>query len=265
MLYKPDFTDHCGPQGEAPPPTGTGVDQFALTGDEVRAIVKSQYGSSNPPQGSDFVGAAAAYLSRRAQSTPLNEGGGEPIYQCMCTDDDDAAHNQSGKWLWMDVTKDAFEKLKLRSDVRARIVYAAPAPSAKALTDGQIERLFFWMVGNHKTGSIQKFKDFARAILADQPAEAAKMAAEQPKPLSDAQMLAAFNSADSVIDGLHEVLRRAEQPSEDKRELSHEQKKRIASIVHTDCTLIPGATFYNAAEFAITATLAAIAKGEGND
>lgn len=49
------------------------VDQFALTGDEVRAIVKSLHGSSNPPQGSDFVGAAAAYLSRRAQSAPLNE------------------------------------------------------------------------------------------------------------------------------------------------------------------------------------------------
>jgi hypothetical protein len=38
-----------------------------------------------------------------------------------------------------------------------------------------------------------------------------------PAALSDEQMLAAFNSADSVIDGLHEVLRRAA-PSEDKRD-----------------------------------------------
>ena len=40
--------------------------------------------------------------------------------------------------------------------------------------------------------------------------------------------------------------------------LTDEQKKRIASIVHTDCTLIPGATFYNAAELAIAETLAAL-------
>ena len=40
--------------------------------------------------------------------------------------------------------------------------------------------------------------------------------------------------------------------------LTDEQKKRIASIVHTDCTLIPGATFYNASELAIAETLAAL-------
>ena len=39
--------------------------------------------------------------------------------------------------------------------------------------------------------------------------------------------------------------------------LAHERRKRIASIVHTDCALIPGATFYNAAEMAIDAVLAA--------
>ncbi|HEX2652955.1 MAG TPA: hypothetical protein VHN11_04815 [Xanthobacteraceae bacterium] len=38
--------------------------------------------------------------------------------------------------------------------------------------------------------------------------------------------------------------------------LTDEQKKHIAQIVHTDCTLISGATFYNAAEMAIDATLA---------
>lgn len=41
-------------------------------------------------------------------------------------------------------------------------------------------------------------------------------------------------------------------------DLTTEQKKRIAQIVHTDCTLMPGATFYNAAEFAIKATLARV-------
>ncbi|MDW3683057.1 hypothetical protein RA280_15130 [Cupriavidus sp. CV2] len=63
----------------APPAPVSRADQFALSGDEVRAIVKSQYGSSNAPQGSDYVCAAAGYLSKRAQSAPLNEGGSEPV------------------------------------------------------------------------------------------------------------------------------------------------------------------------------------------
>ncbi|MBB5444605.1 MULTISPECIES: hypothetical protein [unclassified Paraburkholderia] len=41
--------------------------------------------------------------------------------------------------------------------------------------------------------------------------------------------------------------------------LTAEQRKQIARIVHADCTLIPGATFYNAAEMAIEATLAQVA------
>lgn len=41
--------------------------------------------------------------------------------------------------------------------------------------------------------------------------------------------------------------------------LSDERQRRIAEIVHCDCTLLPGATFYNAAVMAIRATLAQIA------
>lgn len=41
--------------------------------------------------------------------------------------------------------------------------------------------------------------------------------------------------------------------------LTVEQRKRIAQIVHIDCSLIPGATYYNAAEMAIEATLAQVA------
>lgn len=41
--------------------------------------------------------------------------------------------------------------------------------------------------------------------------------------------------------------------------LSNETRRLIAKVVHTDCTLIPGATFYNAAEMAVNATLAQIA------
>ncbi|WP_321853141.1 hypothetical protein [Burkholderia cenocepacia] len=51
------------------------------------------------------------------------------IYQCMATDDDEAEHMQSGRDLWMDVPRDAYEKLSKRSDVRSRIVYAAPQPA----------------------------------------------------------------------------------------------------------------------------------------
>jgi len=35
--------------------------------------------------------------------------------------------------------------------------------------------------------------------------------------------------------------------------MEHAEKDRIASIVYTDCTLIPGANFYNAAMLAIDA------------
>ncbi|WP_416046704.1 hypothetical protein [Cupriavidus basilensis] len=40
--------------------------RVSLTGDEVRTIVRSQYGSSNAPQGSDYVRATVAYLNQRA-------------------------------------------------------------------------------------------------------------------------------------------------------------------------------------------------------
>ncbi|WP_354686706.1 DUF551 domain-containing protein [Cupriavidus necator] len=74
------------------------------------------------------------------------QAGGQPvaIHQCMCNDDDDAEHDQSGKYLWMDVSKEAFEALRMRSDVRSRIVYSAPAtPLAESrqrvsLSDGWI-------------------------------------------------------------------------------------------------------------------------------
>jgi hypothetical protein len=39
-----------------------------------------------------------------------------------------------------------------------------------------------------------------------------------------------------------------------------EQKQHIAGIVHRDCTLMGGATFYNAAELAIEATLAQLSR-----
>ncbi|KWC11440.1 hypothetical protein [Burkholderia ubonensis] len=42
--------------------------------------------------------------------------------------------------------------------------------------------------------------------------------------------------------------------------LTADQKKRIASIVHTDCTLLPGSNFYTAAEFAIDAVIAELSK-----
>jgi hypothetical protein len=42
--------------------------------------------------------------------------------------------------------------------------------------------------------------------------------------------------------------------------LSDEQKKQIAAVVHRDCTLLPGANFYTAAELAIQATLAQISR-----
>jgi hypothetical protein len=121
----------------------------------------------------------------------------------------------------------------------------APQPIAKTLTDerrGELELIAqcdpSWVIFHLKentafdTPLIEKMfalgREHARAILADQSRDVTKMvaeqpkaltdqimAAEQPKALSDAQLLAAFNSADSVIDGLHEVLRLAGQPSED--------------------------------------------------
>ncbi|MDW3682983.1 hypothetical protein RA280_14745 [Cupriavidus sp. CV2] len=53
----------------APPAPVSRADQFALSGDEVRAIVRSQYGSSNAPQGSDYIAATVEYLNRRAASS----------------------------------------------------------------------------------------------------------------------------------------------------------------------------------------------------
>lgn len=41
--------------------------------------------------------------------------------------------------------------------------------------------------------------------------------------------------------------------------LSNEVRKRIANVVYKDCTLIPDATFYTAAEMAVNATLAQVA------
>jgi hypothetical protein len=52
-----------------------------------------------------------------------------PIYQIMCTDDDDAEEHPHVRDLWMDVPKDAFDKLAKRGDMRTRAVYAAPAPA----------------------------------------------------------------------------------------------------------------------------------------
>jgi hypothetical protein len=42
--------------------------------------------------------------------------------------------------------------------------------------------------------------------------------------------------------------------------LSDEQKRQIAAVVHRDCTLLPGANFYTAAELAIQAALAQISR-----
>lgn len=109
------------------------VDQFVLSGDEVRAIVESQYSSSTPPQDSDFVGAAAAYLNLRAQAAPLtNEGGSEPIYQWRGSAAD----------AWRDCPVAQYEYVGLGiADAKPgtygegwqrRIVYAAPQPSASA-------------------------------------------------------------------------------------------------------------------------------------
>ena len=53
--------------------------------------------------------------------------GVKPIYQCMANDDDD---NPTSRNLWMDVDEKAFDQISIRSDVRARVVYATPpAPS----------------------------------------------------------------------------------------------------------------------------------------
>lgn len=77
----------------------------------------------------------ACYSSRMVRGTadPANceapatgESGAEPIYQAMCTDDDNGKED-----VWMDVSRDSFEQLSRRGDVRSRIVYATP-PAAEA-------------------------------------------------------------------------------------------------------------------------------------
>ena len=54
----------------------------------------------------------------------------KPIYQTMCTDEDEVEHDQSSRNLWMDVPERVFKHLKKRQDMRFRIVYTHPAPEA---------------------------------------------------------------------------------------------------------------------------------------
>jgi hypothetical protein len=125
----------------------------------------------------------------------------------------------------------------------------------------------------------------------------ADFVAEQPKALSDEQMLAAFNSADSVIDGLHEVLRLAtfapdwagyrqgradgeadarEQPSEDKHdagvrerlERAHKEGMFMSSFEDWLLNMLEDprpliAAFGQEKADALLVDAAAIAKGEG--
>lgn len=45
-----------------------------------------------------------------------------PVYQCMCTDDDEGP---GGTDLWLDVPERSFQAMQYRSDVRSRILYTA--------------------------------------------------------------------------------------------------------------------------------------------
>lgn len=58
----------------------------------------------------------------------------EPIYQCMCTDEDHLPHGP--KNVWMDVDQHSYSVMSKRDDVRSRIVYTHPAERA-AVPDGQ--------------------------------------------------------------------------------------------------------------------------------
>jgi rubrerythrin len=42
----------------------------------------------------------------------------------------------------------------------------ADAEKDAALTDDDLDKLFFWMVKHHRDGHLRGFKEFARAILA---------------------------------------------------------------------------------------------------
>ena len=71
-------------------------------------------------------------LGRAAALSTLAAQGGEVVYQCMCTDED---HIRNGpKDIWMDVDRASYEKLRLRDDVRSRVLYTTPpAPSSSAV------------------------------------------------------------------------------------------------------------------------------------
>jgi hypothetical protein len=114
----------------------------------------------------------------------------------------------------------------------------------------------------------------ARAALATAPEQAGEAVAQWQAKLLDPTMPECATWIDISEEGANTIrekyahvykvralYERTAPPAASTNRLTDEQRKHIARIVHTDCTLIPGATFYNAAELAIEATLAALYSG----
>jgi hypothetical protein len=92
------------------------------------------------------VGQCADAIAGLESLAVTEAAAGETIYQCMCTDDD--AGETRVRYLWMDVTKEDFESMSKRSDMRARVVYAAPQP---ARVSDDSAALLDWLIDNSAT------------------------------------------------------------------------------------------------------------------
>jgi hypothetical protein len=218
--------------------------------DECRAELRRHIEKGDPRD----VAAYCAFLWHHDASTrvtieaPMTDSVSEPVYQ----------RRKAGLLAWHDCSYEEYSEVKARIGWNVRELYvachrqgsetAAPTTDAIAPTEGAT-----FDEPSFPSPDVQYDARYGGEVIRYHSDEQIIRYAEDCVSAARAALSAPSPEAAKA------------HPASEPKALTAEQRKRIAGIVHTDCTLIPGATFYNAAEMAIEATIAALLADRGSE